>query len=141
MVSESSRGHYDFDKPENITDLYSQSNRTNWKNRSYRMPLEPGLKLKIQLLAEFCHPSCDMKFADPREKFESLRFKPTTQRNLKHKVPNVTALVLCSSVSTCNPEWETVQVWSWICFTDTQKHIEKYNIKLRYDLWTFIFCL
>ena len=30
---------------------------------SYQKPLEPGLKLKIQLLAEFCHPSCDIKFA------------------------------------------------------------------------------
>ena len=29
MVSEASRGRYDFDKPENITDLYQQSNRTN----------------------------------------------------------------------------------------------------------------
>ena len=31
-----------------------------------RQPVETGLKLKIQLLAEFCHPSCDMNFADPR---------------------------------------------------------------------------
>ena len=69
MISEASRGCYDFDKPENITDLYRHSNRTNWKNsviRSYRKPLESGLKLKIQLLAEFCHPSCDKKFADTR---------------------------------------------------------------------------
>ena len=29
MVSEASRGRYDFDKPENITDLYWQANRTN----------------------------------------------------------------------------------------------------------------
>ena len=29
MVSEASRGHYDFDKSENIIDLYRQSNRTN----------------------------------------------------------------------------------------------------------------
>ena len=29
MVSEASRGRYDFDKPVNITDLYQQSNRTN----------------------------------------------------------------------------------------------------------------
>ena len=67
MVSEASRGRYDFDKPENITDLYRQSNRSTQKNsviRSYRKPLEPGLKLKIQLLAEFCHPSCNIKFVD-----------------------------------------------------------------------------
>ena len=30
---------------------------------SYQKPLQPGLKLKIQLLAKFCHPSCDIKFA------------------------------------------------------------------------------
>ena len=54
-----------------------------------RNPLEPGLKLKIQLLAKFCHPSCDMKLADPREKFESL--KPTTQRKLEHKALSVRA--------------------------------------------------
>ena len=29
MVSDRSRGSYDFDKPENITDLYRQSNQTN----------------------------------------------------------------------------------------------------------------
>ena len=28
MVSEASRERYDFDKPENVTDLYRQSNRT-----------------------------------------------------------------------------------------------------------------
>ena len=98
MVSEASRGRYDFDN------LYRQSNQTNWKNdviRSYWKPLELDLKLKIQLLAEFCHPSCDMKFADPLEKFESLCFKPTTQRNLKHKAPCVRALAfLC-----CKIDW------------------------------------
>ena len=32
MVSEASRGRYDFDKPENITDLYRQSNhQDNWE--------------------------------------------------------------------------------------------------------------
>ena len=31
MVSDASRGRYDFEKPENITDLYRQSNQTNWK--------------------------------------------------------------------------------------------------------------
>ena len=95
MVSEASRGRYDFNKPENITDLYRQSHRTNWKHsviRRYQKPLEAGLKLKIQLLAEFCHPPCDMKFVDPRQKFESLCYKPTTQRNLKHKAPSVRAL-------------------------------------------------
>ena len=35
-----------------------------------------------------------MKFDDTREKFESLCFKPTTQRNLKHKAPSVRALVI-----------------------------------------------
>ena len=30
-------------------------------------PLVPGLELKIQLLAEFVHPACDIKFADTRE--------------------------------------------------------------------------
>ena len=71
MVSEAPRGRYDLDKPENITDRYRQSNWTTWKNRVIRIswkPLEPGLKLKIQLLAEFCHPSCDTKFADSCEK-------------------------------------------------------------------------
>ena len=59
--------------------------------RSYRKPFDS--KLKIQRLAEFCHLSCDMKFADPHENFESLCFKPTTQRNLKHKAPSVRALL------------------------------------------------
>ena len=75
MASEASRGSYDLDKPENITARYRQSNWTCWKNSVIRItqkPLEPGLKLKIQLLAEFCHPSCDTNFADPREKCESL---------------------------------------------------------------------
>ena len=95
MVSEASRGRHDLDKPENITDRYRQPNWTTSKNsviRIARKPLELGLKLKIHLLADFCHPSCDMKFADPREKSESLRLKPTTQRNLKHKVLSVRAL-------------------------------------------------
>ena len=64
-----SRGRYDFDNAENITDIYRQSNQENCENsviRSYRKPLEPGLKLKMQFLAEFCHPSCDIKFADTR---------------------------------------------------------------------------
>ena len=46
-----------------------------WKNSSiwrYWKPLEPILKLKIQLLAKFLHPACDMKFADTHEQFESL---------------------------------------------------------------------
>ena len=84
-------------KPENITDLYRQSNRTNWKisvTRITQKPSEPGLKLKIQLLDKFCHPRCDIKFADPHLKFESLCFKPTTQRNLKHKAPSVRALLI-----------------------------------------------
>ena len=29
MISKAFRGRYDFDKPENITDLYRQSNRKN----------------------------------------------------------------------------------------------------------------
>ena len=69
MASEASRGRYDLDKPENITGHYRQSNQTTWKNsviRITRKPLERGLKLKINLLAKFCHPSCDMNFADPR---------------------------------------------------------------------------
>ena len=33
--------------------------------RSLRKPQEPGLKLKIQLLAEFCHPSCDINSLIP----------------------------------------------------------------------------
>ena len=85
MASEASRRRYDLDKPENITGHYLQSNRTTWKNsviRITRKPLARGLKLKIQLLAEFCHPSCDMNFADPRQKCESLWIKPTTQTNL-----------------------------------------------------------
>ena len=86
MVSEASWGCYDLDKPENIKAHYRQSNRTTWKNSVIRITqtqLEPGLKLKIQLLAHFCHPSCDMKFADPHENSESLCIKPMTQRNLK----------------------------------------------------------
>ena len=100
MASEASRGRYDLDKPENITGRFRQSNRTSWKNsviRITRKSLELGLKLKIQLLAEFCHPSCDMNFADPREKCESLCVKPTTQRNLKHPAPSVRALLLSFS--------------------------------------------
>ena len=56
----SSKGVLDLDKPKIITNLYQQSKWTTWKNRvirSYRKPSEPGLKLKIQLLAEFCPPS------------------------------------------------------------------------------------
>ena len=71
MVSEAPRGAMTFDKTENVTDRYRQSNRTTWKNSVIRItwkPLEPGLKHQIQLLAKFCHPLCDMKFADPREK-------------------------------------------------------------------------
>ena len=60
--------------------------------RITQKPLEPDLKLKIQLLAEFCHPSCDMNFADFREKCESLCIISTTQRNLKHPAPSVRAL-------------------------------------------------
>ena len=96
MISEASRGCYDFDKPENIKDLYRQSNWTNWKNsviRLTRKPLEPGLKLEIQLLAVFFHPSCDINFAGTREKLKCLNFKPMTQRNLKHKALSVRALV------------------------------------------------
>ena len=59
--------------------------------RSYRKPLEPGLKLKIQLLAELCPPSVWHKICWYRWTI-SLSFKPTTHRNLKHKVPNVRAL-------------------------------------------------
>ena len=109
MVSEASRGRYDLDKPENITDRYRQSNRTTWKNsviRIPRKPLEPGLKLKIHLLVEFCHPSCDMNFADPREKSESLCIKPMTQRNLKHRAPSVRALVdICQRSSFTRREY------------------------------------
>ena len=97
MVSEAPRGRYDFDKPENITtSIGNQIGQIEKKCviSITRKPLEPGLNLKIQLLAEFCHPSCDMKFADPCEKFESLCFKPTTQRNLKHKAPSVRALAV-----------------------------------------------
>ena len=81
------RGRYDLNKPENITDRYRQSNRTTLKKNSViritRKPLEPGLKLKIHLLAKFCHPSCDMKFTDPREKSESLCFKTNDTKELK----------------------------------------------------------
>ena len=74
VASKAPRGCYDFDKPENITDLYRQSNQTTWKNsviRSYRKPLEPGWKLKIQLLAEFCPPSVWHKICWYREQLES----------------------------------------------------------------------
>ena len=99
MVFDAPRGRFDFDKPENITDmtdLYRQSNRTTWKNsiirRVSRKPLDQdNKKLKNQLLAKFCHPSCDMKFFDPSEKVEGLCFKSTIQRNLKHKAPSVMA--------------------------------------------------
>ena len=60
---QSSQRNYDFEKPENITYLYmcignqiGQSEK-NSVIRSYRKPLEPGFKLKIQLLAEFYPPS------------------------------------------------------------------------------------
>ena len=100
MVSEAPRECYDFDKPKNIGPL-SAIKSDKLKKLSHHdnsETLEPGLKLKIQLLAEFCHSSRDMKFTDPREKFESLCFKPTTRRNLKHKVLSVRALwaTMCS---------------------------------------------
>ena len=75
--------------------------KKKWKNStiwSYWKPLVPGLKLKIQLLAEFCPPSVwYIKFADTHEQLESLCVKPTTQSNLKHKAPSVRALILPSS--------------------------------------------
>ena len=85
MASEASRGRYDLDKPENITGHYRNQIGQLEKNSVIRItqkPLERGLKFKIQLFAEFCHPSCDMNFADPRQKCESLWIKPTTQTNL-----------------------------------------------------------
>ena len=42
-----------------------------------------GLKFKIQLLAEFCHPLSDMKFADPRGKSESIVFQTNDTKELK----------------------------------------------------------
>ena len=122
MASEASRGRYDLDKPENITGRYRQSNRTSWKNGVIRItqkPLEPSLKLKIQLLAEFCHPSCDMNFADPREKCESLCFKPTTQRNLKHPAPSVRALVFIRCFPQNRSLFTSLVIFSRLnCFLD-----------------------
>ena len=51
--------------------------RITWK------PLKSGLKLKIQLLAEFCHPLCDMKFTDANEKSESLVFQTNKTKEPK----------------------------------------------------------
>ena len=52
-----------------------------------------------------CHPSCDMNFADPHEKSESMCIKPMTQRNLKHLAPSVRALTLLLWLrSTCKLE-------------------------------------
>ena len=76
-----------------IGNQIGQIEKKNSVIRITRKQLEPGLKIKNQLLAEFCHPPCDMKFADPCENFETLCFKPVTQRNLKHKAPSVRALL------------------------------------------------
>ena len=70
VASKAPKGCYDFDKPENI------GNKKKWKKNTaiwrYWKPLEPCLKLKIQLLAKFVHPACDIKFADTHEQLESL---------------------------------------------------------------------
>ena len=105
MVSEVSRGRfdfYDFDKPENTTNLYWQSNWPKLKKkksviRSYRKPLEPGF------LPSIVHPACDIKFAGTCERLESLYFKPATRRNLKHEEPSVRALpqFRVESISDC----------------------------------------
>ena len=51
MVSEASRGCYDFDKPENITDLsYWQSNRTNWKKKKRRQELSETIRAGVRTL-------------------------------------------------------------------------------------------
>ena len=42
VVSEASKGRYDLDKPENITDLYRRFGK-NSVIRSYQKPLQPGL--------------------------------------------------------------------------------------------------
>ena len=72
-----------------------------WKNSAIWecwKPLAPILKFKIQLLAKFVHPAYDIKFADSCEQLESLCVKSRTQRNLKHKVSSVRALIKCSCV-------------------------------------------
>ena len=60
VASKALRGRYDFDKPKNITDLYgNQIKKKIEKSASWRYwkPQELGLKLEIQLLAEFCPPT------------------------------------------------------------------------------------
>ena len=78
---------------------YRQSNKKKKRKNSaiweLWKPLAPGLKLKIQLLASFVNPACDIKFPDTREQSEFLCVQSTTQRNLIHKTPSVRALMLC----------------------------------------------
>ena len=59
-----------------VTITFFPKTRGN-KNKQWWTHYTP---VKAQDPAEFCHPSCDMKFANPREKFESLFFKQTTQK-------------------------------------------------------------
>ena len=53
---------------------------------------------RSSFLPSFVHPAYDIKFADTHEQLESLGFKSTTQRNLKHMAPSVMALILLETI-------------------------------------------
>ena len=114
VASKASIGHYDFDKPENIIALYQQSNRTKWKKKKCHLELSEairaGLKAQDPASCRVIYPACDIKFADTREQLKSPSFKPTTQRNLKHKAPDVLCYkVVLVIVSNSRLYW-TVQI-------------------------------
>ena len=99
VASKAPRGRCDFEKPENNTDLYRQSKKKKKKKTqnsatwSYQKPLEPGFKLKIQLLVEFCSPSgwCKIRWY-PWMVGKSV-FQTNDTKELKNKAPSVRALV------------------------------------------------
>ena len=68
VASKAFRGCYDFDKAENITDLYRQPYKKIEKKKaswSYRKPLEPGLRSRSSFLPSFVYPAGDTKFPIP----------------------------------------------------------------------------
>ena len=83
MVSEASRGCYDLDKHENITNLYRQSNRTNWKKQRHQELSETmtaGLKAQDPASCWVLSPIVWHKICWYLLKLKSLSFKPTTQK-------------------------------------------------------------
>ena len=86
MISEASRGRYDFDKPENITNLYRQSNRTNWKKRRHQELSETtrvGLKAQDQASCRVLSPILWHKIRWYPLKMEKFVFQTNGIKELK----------------------------------------------------------